>query len=45
MNYLKLGFTIYEDLAVALFLEKCNILPIEINPWPDKTVLKFNVNK
>tara|TARA_B100000674_G_C37976174_1_gene979474 strand:- start:2046 stop:2702 length:657 start_codon:yes stop_codon:yes gene_type:complete len=35
---------IYEDLAVALFLEKCNILPIEINPWPDKAVLKFNIN-
>lgn len=36
---------IYEDLAVALFLEKCNISPIEINPWPDKPVLKFNINR
>lgn len=36
---------IYEDLAVALFLEKCNIYPKEINPWPDKPVLKFNINK
>jgi hypothetical protein len=36
---------IYEDLAVALFLEKCNILPIEIGPWQDKSVLKFNINK
>ncbi len=36
---------IYEDLAVALFLEKCCILPSEINPWPDKPVLKFNINK
>ena len=36
---------IYEDLAVSLFLKKCNISPIQINPWPDKTVLKFNINK
>lgn len=36
---------IYEDLAVALFLEKCGISPIEINPWPDKPVLKFNINR
>jgi hypothetical protein len=36
---------IYEDLAVALFLEKCNILPIEIDPWKDKLILKFNINK
>ena len=36
---------IYEDLAVAKFLKKCNILPIEINPWSDKPVLKFNINK
>lgn len=36
---------IYEDLAVALFLEKCNIFPREINPWVDKPVLKFNINK
>jgi hypothetical protein len=36
---------IYEDLAVALFLEKCNILPLEIDPWPDKPVLKFNIHK
>ncbi len=36
---------IYEDLAVALFLEKCNILPIEIEPWKDKLILKFNIHK
>ena len=36
---------IYEDLAVALFLEKCNILPVEIDPWKDKPVLKFDINK
>lgn len=36
---------IYEDLAVALFLEKCNILPIEIEPWKDKSVLKFDIHK
>ena len=35
---------IYEDLAVALFLERCNILPSEIKPWPDKSVLRFNIN-
>ena len=36
---------IYEDLAVALFLEKRGISPLAINPWPDKPVLKFNINK
>lgn len=36
---------IYEDLAVALFLEKCNISPIEICPWEGKSVLKFNIHK
>lgn len=36
---------IYEDLAVALFLEKCNILPVEICPWEDKSALKFNIHK
>jgi hypothetical protein len=36
---------IYEDLAVALFLEKCNMFPKEINPWKDKAVLRFNINK
>ena len=36
---------IYEDLAVALFLEKRDIRPVEIGPWKDKSVLKFNINK
>jgi hypothetical protein len=36
---------IWEDLAVAKFLKKCNILPIHIEPWTDKPVLKFNINK
>lgn len=48
-NFYKLSeirnYDIYEDLAVAKYLEKCNILPVEINPWQDKPVLKFNINK
>lgn len=36
---------IYEDLAVAKFLKKCGITPIEINPWPDKAVLRLDINK
>jgi len=36
---------IYEDLAVALFLENCNISPIEICPWEGKSVLKFNIHR
>lgn len=36
---------IYEDLAVALFLKKCNISPIQIDPWKDKPILRFNINK
>ena len=36
---------IYEDLAVAKHLEKSGILPMQINPWQDKPVLKFNINK
>ena len=36
---------IFEDLAVGKFLFKSNILPVEINPWQDKPVLKFNINK
>jgi hypothetical protein len=36
---------IFEDLAVGKFLFKGNILPVEINPWQDKPVLKFNINK
>lgn len=38
-------YEIYEDLAVAKFFEKCNILPMQIEPWTDKPVLKFNINK
>lgn len=36
---------IYEDLAVAKFLKKCGIVPKEINPWPDKVVLRLDINK
>ena len=36
---------IYEDLAVALFLEKCDITPRQISPWGDKSILRFNINK
>lgn len=36
---------IYEDLAVALFLKKGNILPKEINPWIDKPIIKFDIHK
>lgn len=36
---------IYEDLAVAKFLKKFNILPLEINPWTDKKILKLDINK
>lgn len=36
---------IYEDLAVGLFLKKCNISPIQIDPWKDKPILRFNINK
>lgn len=39
------NYEIYEDLAVAKFLKKCNISPREINPWTDKPILKFNINK
>lgn len=39
------NYEIYEDLAVAKFLKKCNIFPREINPWTDKPILKFNINK
>lgn len=36
---------IWEDLAVAKFLKKCNIMPMKVEPWTDKPVLKFNINK
>jgi hypothetical protein len=36
---------IYEDLAVAKFLKSFDILPVEVNPWLDKSVLKFDINK
>lgn len=36
---------IYEDLAVALFLDKCNVSPTEIEPWKGEPVLKFNIHK
>jgi hypothetical protein len=39
------NYDIYEDLAVAKYIEKCGILPVQINPWKDKPVLKFNINK
>lgn len=39
------NYDIYEDLAIAKYLEKCGILPVQINPWEDKPVLKFNINK
>jgi len=36
---------IFEDLAIGKYLERCGILPVQINPWEDKPVLKFNINK
>lgn len=39
------NYDIYEDLAIAKYLERCGILPVQINPWEDKPVLKFNINK
>lgn len=36
---------IYEDLAIAKFLRKFDIFPTEINPWPDKRVLRLDINK
>ena len=36
---------IYEDLAVAKFLNKCQIPPLQINPWNTDPILRFNINK
>ena len=38
-------YDIYEDLAVAKFLNRCGITPLQIKPWGDQSVLKFNINK